>query len=798
MIRVPAEKERPYFGATIDAQGQLRYTSVSQVVMFDREVEGGCERKWHYRYKKRIKELKVEGQKEGSDWGEKLEWYLKGQGDQLPAPMQRSKHYFPTPGPDLEVEEPLGDLARAIAIREAILKLGGIDKAPQAYIDQLWQFAGLVAYGIPFDGAADCRHQRGEYIGEDGNMYREPAGLRVIEILDHKATKQIDSYWTRGNKNLIRGYSKTAEEVAHHPQMVGYGIQAHYRHPEMTHARLSHVYTQRKGQHPCAAAKRTSLVPVSELRSRWHRVNGVVQRMTEIALVDKTEDVPYNTEACDTYSHVLPDGVTQAKGCMHRSYCPIPTQIATANLMGKESSTMSFFNLDPSAAPVVPAAPTEPMAAPAEAPPAPSYDAWRAEVDRQKMMFGVGGQASGVAVPSSPPATPAAAPSAPPPPPVVAAPLPPPPPVVTAASPAPVTDLPVLGMCGKCNNALTAQNTSKLRSGELFHVGCPNHAAASSVAQVNPADSPKMPLIDEADPMSAADIAEIGDPAARQRAEQHAADHAVRAQEQAAKKSEGKVSPWCPGGDQRISIDTETALARKYICQCGKPFTFKPEKLTKDESGAHVLEIKRHKKKDEPEDTTLAITATVAPTVAVSAPQATPDSASPPPPPPVIAPPPPPMLVQTGRTSYDGMMISNPPRTGNGLPPAPPAPPAPPPAVTQVQGLPPLPPLPPPEPIINGLMVFVDVRAERGPALTPLEDYYARFVRGMEQLTGSRDVRTAEKNTPLAFGGWKGYLAAYCRAEPPVPGRYFARGTDEFAMVVLEAIGNRCEAVFRG
>lgn len=828
LVSAPRKKREWTFGAALDANFNFRFSSVSQVVMFDRTLEGGCERKLFYRYKLKIKEIKSEGQKKGSDWGERLEDYLTGRGDRLPEEMQRSKKFFPTPGPDLEVEEPLGDLTKAIAVREAILKLGGIDKAPQAYVEQLQIFAGLVADGVPFDGAADVRHFRGEYIDAEGLLRPEAVGTKVAEIDDHKAVKQIDSYWTRGNKNFIQGYAKSDADVCNHPQMVGYGAHIVYRRPEITHVRLAHIYTQTKGQHPTPAAKRGGLITASEVRARWQRMHGVMREMQRVVKLPRIEDVPFNVDACDTYVHVLPNG-QYAKGCMHRAYCPLPTHIATANLMGKESNGMSFFNANPTAAPAVPVpangavASATPIETEAE-----KQAAWEAQVAREKALLLEREAARERSMAPQPPTAPpaldearlacekyatgelqyhedvdrvaarmsdgsvkfrvpstaeksgyslwqslgakrVAAPAV----------TPPPAPVVAPAG----------GPCRKCGVELTIENISKLPSGDIVHIGCTGGVAVApppppNFAQINPPDAPKnLTLLDEADPMPAAEIAQIGDATARQRAEQHAQEHAARATTKAAEKSEGKPSPWCPGGDRSIVISTDEALERQHVCQCGKIFKFKPDKLTKDASGGRVLEIKNHKpvKGDEEE---AAPQAPAVPVVAATAPAPAPTAApvAPAPPPVQVAPvtpaPPVPVPVVTA--------------------PVPPAPPAPPVATVAPQGLPPLPPLPAREPEIPGLMIFVDVRAERGAPLIPLEDYYLRFVRGMEQLTGSRDVRTAEKSTPLAFGGWKGYLSAYCRAEPPAPGRYFARSSDEFAAVVIEAIGPRCEAIYRG
>ena len=84
--------------------------------------------------------------------------------------------------------------------------------------------AGLFAGSIPFVGAADFRHARNEYVDNDGTVRLEAPGHRVVEIGDHKTTARISDYTTRSGA-VMPGYAKTAEEVAAHPQMVGYGFQ---------------------------------------------------------------------------------------------------------------------------------------------------------------------------------------------------------------------------------------------------------------------------------------------------------------------------------------------------------------------------------------------------------------------------------------------------------------------------------------------------------------------------------------------------------------------------------------------
>lgn len=50
------------------------------------------------------------------------------------------------------------------------------------------------------------------------------------------------------------------------------------------------------------------------------------------------------------------------------------------------------------------------------------------------------------------------------------------------------------------------------------------------------------------------------------------------------------------------------------------------------------------------------------------------------------------------------------------------------------------------------------------------------------------DIRVAGKDSPLAYGGWRGALAAVIRDEPPAPGRYLLLVSTELGEVVVEAL----------
>ena len=325
---------RPNVGHSV-VNGKLRVLSVSQIVTYDKNQVGGCPRKWAFDKLFGKKEPQKSWQADGVDFASNLEHYLKtGENTLLPV-LQEGKKFFPTPGPDLEVEEPLyRDLVKAVALRDAFLA-GTVSSEDVSR--EMIAYGPLTARGIPLDGAPDYRHRRGEWIDSDGILRREASGTNVVYIGDLKTTNQIDNHKTRTGK-ITLGHAKTNAEVCAHPQMVGYGKHAITVYPELTHTRLHHVYcsTGKKG-----AAIRGGLISKSETQDRWGLLEeNVVAKMEQTATATKIEDIEPNLDACHVYG-----------GCGHMMYCPKTEDQAFQNLFSTPTNTenskesgMSLFN----------------------------------------------------------------------------------------------------------------------------------------------------------------------------------------------------------------------------------------------------------------------------------------------------------------------------------------------------------------------------------------------------------------------------------------------------------------------
>lgn len=751
LVFVPRQKERVYLGHSI-LNGQFRYTSVTQIKMYDPSIEGGCPRKFFYHYGLGIKEQKKPGQTEGASHAETLEHYYKTGEDVLPPVLQEGKPFFPAPGPDLEVEKSLGpNIERAVKLRDALLQHPNATQDEKTQIlGEIKKASGLMFNGIPLDGAMDWRHRRGEYVDPQGVVHREQTGMNVVSIGDLKVIKQIDSRWTR-TRTLIRGYGKNDEEVMNDSQMVGYGLATADEFPDATHIRLNHVYCQKTS---AAATIRGGLIPVEEVRRRAQRIENVVREMTQVVTAQRIEDVQPNTNACDDFVHLVDlEKKIYKQGCVHRLYCPLSLSQSVSNLLGndKEIPAMSFFDtLTQTPAAVAPPPP------PAPVPSTPVMDAkaYAAAVEAEKARL--------------------------------------------LADPIDAAKARIVAGTLRLDGSGQVADKSGAEMGWILRWPSDAEKAAFSsmmpvAAAVNPPDAPKTEtLLQAARPMPPEQIALIGEPVARAQAEEHAKVHAQIESVEVAEKA-AKSTVWCQGSEQTIALTMEMAVMKKpIVCQCGKLITVtKPDK---QEDGSFTFTTPRHRipKIKATEATDIA----PAPPVVAAQPPAPPSVTVVAPLPPlapslVAAPLPPPIptngvshaptLIDTSlkvwapvaaegiyreQTHEDYILEQN---------------------AEAVRGGVDIP-----------LVIFVDVAIQKGQRFLSLEAYYGPIVKELEQQFKVIDIQIAPKDSPLACAGWKGALRKKCQERPPTPANYFMRGTNEIALVVLDAIESICDAIYQG
>ena len=156
------KKDRPFLGKAV-SNGQLRFTSASQIAIFDPHADG-CNRRFAYQYVFGVKLPKTPAQLAGTTYAKDLETWLKLGEMVLPPTLLEGKRFFPHPWNaegdlDLECEQPLGDMALAVALRDELLR-GQVRGSVSSHVDEIRRAAGVVAAGVPLEGAADVRHRR--------------------------------------------------------------------------------------------------------------------------------------------------------------------------------------------------------------------------------------------------------------------------------------------------------------------------------------------------------------------------------------------------------------------------------------------------------------------------------------------------------------------------------------------------------------------------------------------------------------------------------------------------------------
>lgn len=780
---VPPEPEvndrpdRPHIGHAVK-DGKIRFLSVSQVVVFDARYEGGCPRRWAFQKLFGKKEAKTDAQKRGNIYSKEGEHYLKTGEDTLSPIMRAGKHFLPRPGPDLEVEKDMGDPLKAIELRDQLIKTPNAEALKRA----LKSVAPLTAVDIPFIGAPDFRHRRGEYIDENGILQREALGHVVCETGDHKSTSRINDHVTSGGK-VIRGYAKTLEEILWHPQMLGYGESSTNEFPDLTHVRLSHIYYQTKNGY--TATKRTGLLTVHEVRHRWRaRVEPTVREMIDVAMATKPDDVPCNTGSCRAFN----------KDCPHLSYCNRPAGSIIDLFQGAASmATPGLFDMNPTNG-VQQGTVSVPAPTPTPAAPVPQ-----------------GAPAVGLFSPS-----------------VATAPPPPPPPQMTDAERQAAIEaerkrlqaedaglsgrVPLQGVPGytvgqPCNGRgyYVSKDGQAFIAVEAGHK-CPACTQPAQtvphIGAVNPLDKPPIDHVASADPLPQEEIAKITDPALHSLAQAHADGHAQRTQAAtAAAPAQAKKGGRCPGSGKQLPITQLEARNRKKVClDCGQERRVKDTEFSPDFTmwlvPNHNLPKTDAAAPAPPAAPASAATPAAPAPPAPPAPPAAPVGAAPPPPPA-----PPAAYVAPGALPTQTAMpaiVAPPP------PPAPAAPPAP--TLMQqtmqqaMQVAAALLPQPPPAVSGTGITLYIDTICERGPQPQSLELWIDDLVKTLTETSGLRDLRWAPDKHELAFARWKGALAATVRANPLRPGVYMISGigVSEIKQVVVEALAPSCDVIVRG
>lgn len=260
MVIAPDRDKKPHGKAVI--AGAIQYLSVSQIQTFDVGTDGGCPRKWYYDKVVGLPRASTEAQNKGTKAHSELEHYLKTGEDVLSPMVRAGRRFIPKPMVHLLVEH-------AFTPRE------------------------LDVRGIPMVGYIDVVNESGYYLTDQGEEIAEDAP----EVIDWKTTKDF-------------AYAKSAASLRDTIQMVTYAEWVRRRRElPLGFVRISHGVFLTKGAP--AARKVTTTIGVSEIASKWERVQATVDAMKVAATAPNPTDVEPNYDACEAF-----------RGCDYRSVCP--------------------------------------------------------------------------------------------------------------------------------------------------------------------------------------------------------------------------------------------------------------------------------------------------------------------------------------------------------------------------------------------------------------------------------------------------------------------------------------------
>lgn len=304
--------------------GVLQYESPSGIDTADTRNDGGCLRKWFYRYVMHIREPSTAAQEIGTKGHGEIEHYLKTGEDVLGPIARRGMHMIPEPGPDLLIEWALASPPPGTDMRPRCTTcktppatesavgcaMCGGEVAPPL-VDP--KRSHLWIDGIPIIGYLDLAHGRGTNKGTTEIVEsRDPDG--TIEVLDWKFSRD-PAKW-----------GKTEEQIARATPMLSYGrglATACANTP--THVRLSHGYISTEKRD---AFKRSKRLPLAIIDERLEAVVPVMRAIKDAARETDASRVPGNTRACGAF-----------KGCIHLPYCSA----------GQRGSLEAIFGPPPSA-----------------------------------------------------------------------------------------------------------------------------------------------------------------------------------------------------------------------------------------------------------------------------------------------------------------------------------------------------------------------------------------------------------------------------------------------------------------
>lgn len=286
--------------------------SVSQVERYDDTQTAGCPRAWWFERVRWLKPEQSTAQSDGDAGHALLAAYLST--GALPGKRVKMgkmvtgaivKGDLPKPGDDLVVE------AR-------------FDGSPRPKFGEPWPALNIAETlhlgGVPWDGFIDLAFRRGD----------------VPEIWDHK-------FFTPARPDFSSdryAYLKKPSELIKTVQMPVYVMSQRPYWPDAKRWRLVHHCVSREG---VDSVIRSAVVELDDVLEQAARIEGVIARMKETKKAEVQDEVPFNRRACSAFS-----------GCPHQSICSAFKERNTVQLTAEEAALFDGLESPATTPPPVP------------------------------------------------------------------------------------------------------------------------------------------------------------------------------------------------------------------------------------------------------------------------------------------------------------------------------------------------------------------------------------------------------------------------------------------------------------
>lgn len=310
-----------FFGAAVQ-DGVIRFMSVSQLARINPNEDGGCLRKWWFRYGPlRLPEPQSEARARGVDYHSTTDHFLKTGENVLGRETRPMKPYLPA-----VMEHP--------EIRDGLLREWGLNDKPREPGDMMHDPRGTLLYlaDVPIVGYMDLvvpePFAKTSILQDDkGNPIVVQNPEHTIEIVDNKFYADPEKY------------AVVSANIPNMSQMAGYGYWGLVRYEEVDYVRLSYLYARTDTKRKAMALKRSLLVPRDDLIRNWEGYfAGIVENAKSAAAETVEAKVPANLgPACEAFG-----------GCAFKGRCAAynsqtPITRLKASLSGGRGTMASAF-----------------------------------------------------------------------------------------------------------------------------------------------------------------------------------------------------------------------------------------------------------------------------------------------------------------------------------------------------------------------------------------------------------------------------------------------------------------------